>query len=256
VPVATRSALVAACVVVVGSGASHADPPRCSDPCLFLQDTALAKLPDAFKAACPDAKAQDLEDCTAVDYARNCIYAAHGVAFKKKQWRELFAAKPWYKSRGIDANKLALSDVERANVKALAALGKTCKKDVSIDKADFARVKAWVAALPKAPAPKLVFEAGRAVTGGELERDLVDELAQARATISFDHATARYVKPTTPLVPPALAKAIGGMTPAPRLVELDLALVWEDDNWDSGVYVWLAYDATGQLVALASQDWP
>ena len=245
-----------ALLLLCAAGSRGRADPRCTDPCLFLASTALDKLPEAFAAACPGATAPELGDCAAVDDARNCIYAAHGVTFRKKKWREHFAARPWYKPRGVDASTLALSAVERANVKALVARGKACKRDFSIDKADLARVKAWLAALPKAPTPKLVFEADRSVAGGELEHDILDAFAQAQATLSLDRATARYVRPRAREVPEALAKAITGMTPVPRLIELDLAITWEDDGWDSGEYVWLAYDAAGQLVAVSAQDWP
>ena len=34
------------------------------------------------------------EDCKKLDYMRNCIYAAHGLVFKKNKWKAL-TTKPW-----------------------------------------------------------------------------------------------------------------------------------------------------------------
>ncbi|HTR54256.1 MAG TPA: YARHG domain-containing protein [Kofleriaceae bacterium] len=234
------------------SSSSFAGPPRCADPCLFLQDTPIDKLPDAFKAACPAAKGQDatLADCAVVDYARNCIYAAHGVAFKKKKWRDMFAAKPWYQSHGLDAAKVVLSDVERSNVKALARRGRACKRDFRIDDADLARARAWLAALPKAPMPKLVFFGGTPVAGTELANGIQEQLDQHDATA--DPNGAKYVKLDAKEVPAALVAALAKRAPRSRLVELDFALEIEDDAIIDGMFIWLAYDAANQLVAVAA----
>ncbi|HEV7559467.1 MAG TPA: YARHG domain-containing protein, partial [Kofleriaceae bacterium] len=62
---------------------------RCGEPCLFLVDTPLAKMTETFTAECAGMKTPDLgyTDCKQLDYVRNCIYAAHGVVFKKKRWK-------------------------------------------------------------------------------------------------------------------------------------------------------------------------
>jgi hypothetical protein len=190
-----------------GSGSGSGRDSRCGEPCLFLADTALASVASAYRAACGDAASPDLNDCAVADYARNCIYAAHGAPFKKPKWKQAFAGKIWYRpDPGVNANQLVLADVERANVKALVARAKTCRA-VRISTADAARVRAWFAALPKVPAsPAIAFDDGSGahfVDGKQLLAALGKLARPIRASIrASKHMSAEYVK--TPVVKPTL----------------------------------------------------
>jgi len=129
---------------------------RCGEPCLFLVDTPFDKFLDTYKAKCGGMETKELgfEDCKSLDYVRNCIYAAHGVTYKKKKWKNLFAKKPWYEPHdGIDV-KHVLSPVELANVHELNTRGKACKKGIKVSTADAKLVKDWLAPWPTTP-PKL-----------------------------------------------------------------------------------------------------
>jgi hypothetical protein len=162
------SAVAGSAASGTGSAGSAAAPPlspkiaaaRCDEPCLFLVDTPIAQLADAFKSACNGAKSTDLgfEDCKRLDYTRTCIYAAHGLVYKKGRWKTAFAGKPWYDPNpAIDA-KTVLSTLERANVHELYERGKACRKNLNISGADYDRIKAWFGALPKQPPlPAVVF---------------------------------------------------------------------------------------------------
>jgi len=141
---------------------------RCGEPCLFLVDTPIAQLTDAYRTACGGMTTQDLgfDNCKQLDYARNCIYAAHGFVYKKGRWKTTFTGKPWYDGNpAIDA-KTVLSTLELANVHELHERGKACRKNLDISGADYDRIKAWFGALPaRPPLPKVVFVDGFAGTG-------------------------------------------------------------------------------------------
>jgi hypothetical protein len=144
---------------------------RCGEPCLFLVDTPLAQLTDTYKTACGGMKTTDLgfEDCKRLDYTRTCIYAAHGLVYKKGRWKTTFVDKPWYEANpAIDA-KTVLSTLERANVHELYERSKACHKNLNISGADYDRVKAWFAVLPKQPPmPSVVFANDDPVDGKKL----------------------------------------------------------------------------------------
>jgi hypothetical protein len=166
-----ETAVTPAASKAVGSAAVPAEPPktaaltskletaRCDEPCLFLTDTPIDQVAAAFKTKCAGKADQtaSLEDCTLVDYTRNCIYAAHGLVYKKGRWKKMFADKSWYEPHAdVDAKALALSAVEHTNVHELYMRGKACKKHMEISGADYERIKKWFAALPKPPLPKVV----------------------------------------------------------------------------------------------------
>jgi hypothetical protein len=123
-----------------------------------LTDTPIAQLADSFKAKCTgkDEKKAQFEGCAQVDYARNCVYAAHGVVYKKGRYKKAFESKSWYEPHAdVQAKTLALNSVEHDNVHELYMRGKACKKNMDISGADFEHVKKWIGALPKAPVPKV-----------------------------------------------------------------------------------------------------
>nr|HEX4317297.1 YARHG domain-containing protein [Kofleriaceae bacterium] len=139
---------------------------RCDEPCLFLVDTPIGDLDKAFTTACPGKRAPDLgfEDCKGLDYVRNCIYAAHGVAYKQKKWKAIFANKAWYTPDPAIAVKTALGAVELANVHELRERGKACKKGIQISGGDYDRLKAWFGAFPgKVDLPVITFSDGESI---------------------------------------------------------------------------------------------
>ena len=144
------SVVAAVTPVADATAAIDAAPPklaaaRCDDPCLFLIDTPIDKVEAAFAASCPNKKTKDLPfECKQIDYVRNCIYAAHGVVYKKQKWKKLFAAKTWYEPHPeVHAKTIEMPEVEHANVHELYMRGKACKKGMSITGADYERLAAW-----------------------------------------------------------------------------------------------------------------
>ena len=171
-----------------GSGSAAAATPaalspkikaaRCGDPCLFLVDTPLDKLLDTYKTECGGMETKDLgfTDCKKLDYMRNCIYAAHGMVYKKNRWKGL-TSKPWYEAHP-DFKPEQISELERTNVHELHQRGKACKKGISISGADFERIKKWFAALPKQPAemPTVILVDAEPKSGLELTKWLMEQL--------------------------------------------------------------------------------
>jgi hypothetical protein len=239
---------------------------RCGEPCLFLVDTPLDKLVDTFKAECAgmETKALGFDDRKQLDYARNCIYAAHGLVYKKKKWKQVFEAKPWYEPHP-DANaKTMLSAIELANVHELHGRSKSLKHNVALSTADAARLKAWLAVLPKQPPlPKLIFFNDDATSPADFLAKLNQELADSgfQPGLEPQHTTARYIdKLDGDLagedLPQTLREALLKMAPAPRVVDI----VFSNENTGApenpiieGTNLVLAYDAKDQLVAVGAK---
>lgn len=124
---------------------------RCEEPCLFLLDTPLDRHADAYRTACGKPLLPDNADCGKLDYWRNCIYAAHGLRFRKKKW-QVYATKPWYRPDPNFDSKI-LTPLERANVHELRLRARVCRhNDVHVSTADHARIQAWFAAYAKGAA--------------------------------------------------------------------------------------------------------
>jgi len=151
---------------------------RCGEPCLFLVDTPLDKMLDSYKTECGGMETKDLgfTDCKKLDYMRNCIYAAHGIVYKKNRWKGL-TSKPWYEAHP-EFKADAISELERANVHELHQRGKACKKGITISGADYERIKKWFAALPKTPAemPAVILVENEPKKPDELIKWLMDEI--------------------------------------------------------------------------------
>jgi hypothetical protein len=153
---------------------------RCNEPCLVLTDTPLDQAASVYRATCGVKPDPDYLACRTARYDRACIAAAHGVASKQTSLGPVLAAKAWFHA---DASfKLdALSDVEKANRKALTALENTCEAPTA---GDIALAKQWLAALPKlatTPADSYANDSSttdRKVTAAQLKAYL--------ATIAFD----------------------------------------------------------------------
>jgi len=165
-PVADASVPIDAATIASPSKLAAA---RCDDPCLFLLDTPIDKVEDAFAAACPGKKTKELPfECKQIDYVRNCIYAAHGVVYKKKKWKKLFAAKTWYEPHpDVKAKTITMPEVEHANVHELYMRGKACKKGMSISGADYERLAAWFK--KRTPMPPHLFKTETNEMGGTPE---------------------------------------------------------------------------------------
>lgn len=231
---------------------------RCGEPCLFLTDTPLEKLIEVYKTECGGMETKDLgyEDCKSLDYARNCIYAAHGLVFKKKKWK-VFATKPWYEAR--PEFKTEISPLELANVSELNKRGKACKKGINISGADFERLKAWAAAANagKLPPVKVVFVENEPKPLAELATWLKDELnaAQANRKLSFESgAIGSYEKWDE--VPPELVaalKAPAGAKLRSILIDINDPNVsgTEDNPVTEGMNIRFIYDEKDQLLAIA-----
>jgi hypothetical protein len=151
---------------------------RCGEPCLFLVDVPIDKLLDTYTAECGGMQTKDLgfTDCKKLDYMRNCIYAAHGIVYKKNRWKGL-TAKPWYDAHP-EFKAEQISELERANVHELHQRGKACKKGISISGADFERIKKWFAALPKQPPelPAVILVDAEPKSGSELTKWLLEQI--------------------------------------------------------------------------------
>ena len=67
-----------------------------------------------------------IDNCDQFDYQRNCVFAANGYTFRKKQWQMRFGKMPWYKARK-DFKHSDLSTVAKANIKALRDRTSVCR---------------------------------------------------------------------------------------------------------------------------------
>jgi hypothetical protein len=251
-----------------GSGSAAAGPPplgpkikaaRCGEPCLFLTDTPLAKLLETYKAECGGMATKELgyEDCKSLDYARNCIYAAHGLVYKKKKWK-VFSTKPWYEARPEFKAK-EISPLEIANVSELNKRGKACKAGVNVSGADFDRLKKWFAAANtgKVPPAKVIFIENERKKVADLAAWLKEQLESdgTKRKLSLDTgATGAYEKWDE--VPPELVKALKAPAGAKlRSILIDIndpnVSGTEDNPLTEGMTLRFIYDDKDQLLAVA-----
>lgn len=237
---------------------------RCGEPCLFLVDTPLDKLPDTFTTECGGMKTPDLgySDCKQLDYVRNCIYAAHGVVFKNKKWK-VFTKKPWYDAHPEVSAKTALSALELANVHELNQRGKACKKGLAISGADYERVKAWFAALPRnSPTPAFVFrdeswdesEHLVALDGKAFLAWLISTEERAKKRFAAgDLTTAYYENPDSDRSPKLLEQIHAADPKKLRIIRIDFDSGQhgtEEAPYTGGTLVKFVYDDQDQLVAI------
>jgi len=250
-----------------GSATVAAEPPplspkikaaRCGEPCLFLTDTPLAKLLETYKAECGGMTTKDLgyQDCKSLDYARNCIYAAHGLVYKKKKW-QMFSTKPWYEPRPEFQAKL-ISPLEIANVSELNKRGKACKAGINVSGADFERLKQWAAAANagKLPPAKVFFVENERKKAADLAAFLRQELetgAIKRKLALDSNATGAYEKWED--VPPEVVQAIKAPADAKlRSILIDITdpsvSGTEENPLTEGMTLRFVYDDKDQLLAV------
>src|SRR5688572_13848152 len=73
------------------AAAAAGSDPRCETQCRFLANTPLDNIATYYQEACGTAwVAPAADDCDALDYQRNCIYATGGYTFKKAKWQDAF----------------------------------------------------------------------------------------------------------------------------------------------------------------------
>lgn len=245
-PVEQKPGSAAVVPVDAGAAANPADF-ACEDPCLMLRDTALDKLPDAYAARCGKPLLPNNKDCGVLDYERNCIYAAHGMRFRKKKWA-VYATKPWYKLRPEFRSK-ELTQLERDNVHELRLRAHTCRaNDVHVSTADFARIQQWFAGYAKGTPllPVVTLSGEDRVSAKELGTTLAGlGLRLEKETWMAYHDPERAVKTAL------------GSSAVLRDVIVDLSPKTTDcDNEDDclGPYVHFVFDAKDQLVALVLTD--
>ncbi|MCW5803791.1 MAG: YARHG domain-containing protein [Deltaproteobacteria bacterium] len=237
---------------------------RCGEPCLLLTDTPLDKLLATYKTECKkDTKELGFENCDQLDYTRNCIYAAHGLVFKKKKWK-VFEKKAWYEP--VAAFKSEISDLERKNVHELLTRGKACKKGLHVSGADFERLTAWFGALPKKPRdiPSVVWLEEQKATGDELAKFLKEQLfsdedpkAKKRKKFKFDaKTTAVYEKTTDDFPADALAAIKAPKGAKLRSIFVDVTTYTSegegDDAISEGITLRFIYTDKDKLVGLAA----
>jgi hypothetical protein len=269
--VASPAAGSGSAVAVVSALSPKLEAAKCGEPCLFLLDTPIAQLADTYKTRCGGMETKNLgfDDCKQLDYVRNCVYAAHGVVYKKKKWKQVFDAKPWYEPHAeVTAKTIAMSEVEHANVHELYLRGKACKKNLKISGADYERIKAWFAALPKPPMPKFTFawnNFGAQEEPTELpvvdRKGLVTFLDDKNTelkhmVLSAKDVVGSYEDPATFAKQTKLLEAIH-VTDSSKLrsiiLEIELGHGTEDEPYTDSMTLRFVYDDKDQLVAFTGE---
>jgi hypothetical protein len=228
---------------------------RCGEPCLFLTDTPLDKLQDVYRAECAGMETKDLgfADCKQMDYVRNCVYAAHGLVYKKKRWKTRFEAKPWYEANPAVEAKTALGSVELAN-------------GMQISGADFEKIKALFASLDKTPDSVAMLFQGVKTTAADFGKQLREELTLKDTTkridlTKLDLVNADYVKDINDdLVQEQVGAAADIIKATPKartvVINADSGFVGDEENPISeGTYIVIVFDATDTIVAVGAQHY-
>jgi hypothetical protein len=184
------------------------------------------------------------EDCKSLDYVRNCIYAAHGVTYKKKKWKTLFTKKPWYEPHdGIDI-KHVLSPLELANVHELNTRGKACKKGIKVSAADAKLVKDWVAKWEggKPDLPPVVFGNAEKVAAEDFQQSFSSTIGSDKLKLGGEN---ELLYATGDVVPEGLRSLPGKV----RFVEAAIG-----QGGYSQTLIYFAFDDKDKLVGLSYEE--
>ncbi len=216
----------------------------CDEPCLFLRDTPLDHLAETFAQRCGKPLVPNNKDCSLLDYERNCIYAAHGMRFRKAKWAA-YATRPWYHLRPEFRNK-ELSQLERDNVHELRLRAHTCRaNDVHVSTADYARIQGWFVGYGKGlPALPTVTLSGE-------DRVEPKELGHTLGTLALRLEKDTWMAYHDP--EHAVVAALGGAKLRDVIVDLTPKATCDDDTC-LGPYVHFVFDARDALVALVLTD--
>jgi hypothetical protein len=236
---------------------------RCNDPCLFLTDTPLDKLVETVKAACPAPESAEVakieaDACEQMDYFRNCIFAAHGFAFEKKKWKNVFKEKPWYTIKP-EFKASMVTPAERATVTALNDQAKACKKANNVSAPQMKIIEEWFAALPKAPPPPMGMVDYEKAKGKDVVEAIVGELSPEKKKLKGyklgKDAMVRYAKPTDEDPPPFKPEEVGAAKDAKIrtvVVDIDAGTVGDEENPIlEGTHIRFAFDDKDTLLAIS-----
>jgi hypothetical protein len=197
-PVATGSGSGSAVVaidaaVVAAADAATIDPKlmaaRCEEPCLFLLDTPVDKVADAFHAACGKQLTPALTDCAQLDIVRKCVFAAHGFVFKDKRWK-VYEKRSWYVANP-SFRPTQITELEHRNVVELDTRAKNCKNGIQISAGDAKLVEAWAAGIrkEKPKLPKVVLLDGTPCTDDSFTAMIYQPLARLDAQLDLKPPT-------------------------------------------------------------------
>ena len=217
----------------------------CDEPCLFLRDTPLDHLAETYAQRCGKPLVPNNKDCSLLDYERNCIYAAHGMRFRKPKWGA-YATRPWYHLRPEFRSK-ELSQLERDNVHELRLRAHTCRaNDVHVSTADYARIQGWFVGYAKG-APTLPAIA----LSGE-DRVEPEELGHTLGTLALRLEKDTWMAYHDP--EHAVVVALAGAKLRDVIVDLSPRGADCDDDSCLGPYVHFVFDGRDTLVALVLTD--
>jgi hypothetical protein len=248
----------------VAAGSGSAAPPkldpkvmaaRCDEPCLFLLDTAVDKLGDAYKTAChKDMPDLELTDCAKLDQIRKCVFAAHGFVFKQARWKKAYDKKSWYVANPA-FRPTQITELEHANVVDLDARAKACKKGITVTPADVNRVRSWLAAFDRGkPAlPKVIHVNGETGTADEavaLLHHELDSLGLKKIRLGANGNTVSYDDEGVSADLFADLKMPSEAKLRPIVVEQSTTNAMADAEITEGVRVHLIYDDHDTLVAV------
>ncbi|MBA3541519.1 MAG: YARHG domain-containing protein [Deltaproteobacteria bacterium] len=221
---------------------------RCDEPCLFLTDTPLDQLAEVYQARCGKVLVPDNANCQLLDYQRNCIFAAHGLRFRKAKWKA-YTTRPWYRMRP-EFRSSELTALERINVHELKLRARACRHhDVHVSTADYARIQAWMVGYAKGvPALPGVLVLGEdRVAAAEFGPTII-KLAIALDARRENGTWMAYHDPEP---------AVTGALPGAKLRDVIVDFSPRDRDCDddcSGPFLHFAFDAKDQLVALLLTD--
>lgn len=183
-----------------GATAAAGSDPRCETQCRFLANTPLDNIATYYQEACGTAwVAPAADDCDALDYQRNCIYATAGYTFKKAKWQDTFGKLPWYKARP-DFKETDLSRIATANIRELKQAALTCRGEKTgaipskfpaskLSAADQKTIVAWFAKKAK----------GELVLPAKLEADFQPATPEQMKTDWFAHEHLFTLEEWTPM---------------------------------------------------------